>query len=246
MSERVWAPPPACGEVWAPWRAETAAALVFLHSDKKGSSGGLSGQDWGCSSTCLQSQGWLLLDYRGPTQNMQQVSPGTGTALAVVYHYFLKGVEAGLQITRAKLFHTVHHLERNRTGVPWPQVMWHQWGCGSWMLKIFSKMMNLRGQKVPKLIQSSLCCLLGILLRAAPKAELLPFTWLRQQCWTLTPAHLLSAGPDSAFEAPPVGWCCQLCWCLISWQHFTDGTKPRTATDGSIQVSTTFGLTCIS
>lgn len=147
MSERVWAPPPARDGVWAPWRAEIAAALVFLHSDKKGSSGGISGQDWGCSSTCLQPQGWLLLDYRGPTQNMQQVSPGTGMALAVVYHYFLKGVEAGLQITRAKLFHTLHHLERNRTGVPWPQVMWHQWGCGSWMLKILTKMMNLRGRK---------------------------------------------------------------------------------------------------
>lgn len=160
------------------------------------------------------------------------------------WHYFLKGVEAGLQITRAKLFHTLHHTERNRTVVPWPQVMWHRWGWGNWIPKIFSTMMNLRGQKVPKWIQSSLCCLLGIFLRAAPNAALLPFTWLRHHCWTLTPAHLLSAGPDSGLELPSVGWCCHLCWCLISWQHFTDGT--RTATDVSIQVSATFGLTCIS
>lgn len=102
-------------------------------------------------------------------------------------HYFLKGVEAGLQITRAKLFHTLHHTERNRTVVPWPQVMWHRWGWGNWIPKIFSTVMNLRGQKVPKWIQSSLCCLLGIFLRAAPNAALLPFTWLRHHCWTFNP-----------------------------------------------------------
>lgn len=38
---------------------------------------------------------------------------------------------------------------------------------------------------MPKLIQS-LCFLLVIFLRAAPNAALLPFTWIRQQCWTLT------------------------------------------------------------
>lgn len=49
-----------------------------------------------------------------------------------------------------------------------------------------------------------------IFLRAAPKAALLPFTWLRHQCWTLTPAHLLSAGPDSGLELPSLGWHCHL------------------------------------
>lgn len=36
-------------------------------------------------------------------------------ALKVIYYYFLKGVRAGLQITRAKLFHTVHHREKQDT-----------------------------------------------------------------------------------------------------------------------------------
>lgn len=106
-------------------------------------------------------------------------------ALAAIYHYFLKGVRAGLQITRAKLFHIVHNTKRNRTLVPWPQAVLHWWGWGSWRPKIFSKLMNLRGQNMPKLTQS-LCCLLVIFLRAAPNAALLPFTWLRHQCWTLT------------------------------------------------------------
>lgn len=91
---------------------------MFLHSDRKGSSGDISDQDWGCTGKCLQSQGWLLLGYTGPAQNMQQFSWNYVMALAVIYHYFLKGLRAGLQITRAKLVYTVHNTERDRTLVP--------------------------------------------------------------------------------------------------------------------------------
>lgn len=51
-------------------------------------------------------------------------------------------------------------------------------------------MKNLRGPNDPNLIQTNLCCLLGIIIQGIlnPTPDL--FAWSRPKCWSLLPGHL--------------------------------------------------------
>lgn len=117
------------------------------------------------------------------SRSLLELCYAPGCSVSLFFLYFWNCVKTGLQVTRAKLFHTVHNTVWNTQLLHDPEYCGISVDGEVWWWKSL-KTMNLRGQKVPNLILTTLWCLLRTILRAILNPILNLFAWSRQQYWS--------------------------------------------------------------